>query len=51
MVFELVAAARKTLRRLDDHTRLPKPILGVRFTDGLEAVAKMANRQPTTAGA
>jgi putative transposase len=51
VVFELVEAAQKTWRRLDGHSQLPKLIVGVRLTDGLEAVAKTANRQPTAAAA
>ena len=51
MVFKLVEAAQKSWRRLDGHNQLPKLILGVKFTDGLEVVAKRANRQPTTAAA
>jgi putative transposase len=51
VVFELLGAAQKTWRRLDGNSQLPKLIVGVRFTDGLEAVAKTANRQPTTAAA
>jgi putative transposase len=51
MVFKLVEAAQKSWRRLDGHNHLPKLILGVKFTDGLEVVAKPANRQPTTAAA
>jgi hypothetical protein len=44
MVFKLVEAAQKTWRRLDSHSHLPKLIVGVRFTDGLEAVAKKGQR-------
>ena len=51
MVFKLVEAAQKSWRRLDGHNQLPKLILGVTFTDGLEVVAKQADRQPTTAAA
>jgi hypothetical protein len=49
MVFKLVEAAQKTWRRLDGNNQLPKLILGVKFADGLEVVAKQANRQPATA--
>jgi putative transposase len=51
MVFKLVEAAQKSWRRLDGHNQLPKLILGVKFTDGLEVVAKRANPEPTTAAA
>ena len=50
MVFKLVEAAQKSWRRLDGHNQLPKLILGVKFTDGLEVVAT-ADRQPQTAAA
>jgi putative transposase len=45
MVFKLVEAAQRSWRRLDGHNQLPKIILGVRFTDGLEVVAKPTDRQ------
>jgi putative transposase len=51
MVFKLVEAAQKSWRRLDGNSQLPKLILGVKFADGLEVVAKPADRQPTTAAA
>ena len=51
MVFKLVEAAQKSWRRLDGNNQLPKLILGVKFADGLEVVAKPANRQPTTVAA
>jgi len=35
-VFKLVAAAQKSWRRLDGHNQLPKIMLGVYFTNGLE---------------
>ena len=38
MVFKLVDAAQKSWRRLDGHNQLPKLVLGVKFTDGLEMV-------------
>ena len=38
MIFELAQAAKKTWRRLDGHNQLPKVILGVTFTDGIEVV-------------
>ena len=51
MVFKLVEAAQKSWRRLDGNSQLPKLILGVRFADGLEVVAKPTNRQPATVAA
>ena len=39
MIFKLAQAAEKHWRRLDGQNQLPKVILGVRFTDGIE-VAK-----------
>ena len=51
MVFKLVEAAQNTWRRLDGNNQLPKLILGVKFADGLEVIAKPANRQPTTVAA
>ena len=49
MVFKLVEAAQKSWRRLDGHNQLPKLILGVKFSDGLETTAKPENAQPATA--
>ena len=47
MVFKLVEGAQKSWRRLDGHNQLPKLILGVKFTDGLEVIAKPhLNPQP-----
>jgi transposase-like protein len=51
MVFKLVEAAQRSWRRLDGHNQLPKLILGVKFTDGLEVAAKPASPQPATAAA
>ena len=51
MVFKLVEGAQKSWRRLDGHTQLPKLILGVKFADGLEVIAKPKHRQPETAAA
>src|ERR687897_1553491 len=42
MIFKLAEAAEKTWRRLDGHNQLPKVILGVRFTDGIEVVRSQA---------
>jgi hypothetical protein len=36
---------------LDGNNQLPKLILGVKFADGLEVLAKPANRQPTNVAA
>jgi putative transposase len=38
MIFKLAEAAEKSWRRLDGHNQLPKVILGVKFTDGIEVV-------------
>jgi len=38
MIFKLAEAAEKSWRRLDGHNQLPKVILGVKFTDGMEIV-------------
>jgi transposase-like protein len=38
MIFKLAQAAEKSWRRLDGHNQLPKVILGVKFSDGLETV-------------
>jgi hypothetical protein len=42
MIFKLAEAAEKSWRRLDGHNQLPKIILGVRFTDGIEVVKPQA---------
>jgi putative transposase len=42
MIFKLAEAAEKSWRRLDGHNQLPKVILGVKFTDGIEAVRSHA---------
>jgi transposase-like protein len=51
MVFKLVEAAQQGWRRLDGHSQLPKILLGVRFTNGLEVVAKPTDRQSNAAAA
>ena len=51
MVFKLVEAAQRGWRRLDGHNQLPKIVLGVRFTDGLEVIAKPTYPQPKAAAA
>src|SRR5436190_19780992 len=38
MIFKLAEAAEKSWRRLNGHNQLPKLILGVKFTDGMEVV-------------
>jgi len=38
MIFKLAEAAEKSWRRLDGHNQLPKIILGIKFTDGMEVV-------------
>ena len=40
MVFKLVEGAQKSWRRIDGHNQLPKLILGVKFTNGLEVVGQ-----------
>jgi putative transposase len=42
MIFKLAEAAEKNWRRLDGHNQLPKVILGVKFTDGIEVVRSQA---------
>ena len=51
MVFKLVEGAQRSWRRLDGHNQLPKLILGVKFSDGLEVAAKKIAAQPATAAA
>ena len=51
MVFKLVESAQKSWRRLDGHNQLPKLILGVKFSDGLEVAAKPGAVQAQTAAA
>jgi putative transposase len=51
MVFKLVEGAQKSWRRLDGHTQLPKLILGVKFADGLEVIAKPITPQTASAAA
>jgi putative transposase len=43
MVFKLLGAASKTLRRLKGTNQLPKVIAGVRFQDGIEVIQVPAN--------
>ena len=42
MIFKLAEAAEKNWRCLDGHNQLPKVILGVNFTDGMEIVKPQA---------
>ena len=42
MIFKLAEAAEKSWRRLDGHNQLPKLILGVKFTNGIEVVRSQA---------
>ena len=51
MVFKLLEAAQKSWRRLDGHNQLPKLVLGVTFNNGIEVIAKPADRQPIIAAA
>jgi putative transposase len=41
-VFKLAEAAEKSWRRLNGHNQLPKIILGIKFTDGIEVVRSQA---------
>jgi putative transposase len=41
MVFKLVMAASRTWRRLQGQNQLPKVVRGVKFKDGIEAVAEI----------
>jgi hypothetical protein len=51
MVFKLVEGAWKNWLRLDGHALLPELILGVKFTNGLEVIAKASDLQAATAAA
>jgi len=42
MIFKPAEAAEKSWRRPDGHNQLPKVILGVKFTDGIEVVRSQA---------
>src|SRR3981081_1221024 len=46
MIFKLAQAAEKHWRRLDGQNQLPKVILGVRFTDGIEGAKEQAQHAP-----
>ena len=41
MVFKLVMAANRTWRRLKGQNQLPKVVNGIKFNDGIEAVAEI----------
>ena len=41
MVFKLVMAASTTWRRLQGQNQLPKVVNGIKFKDGIEAVAEI----------
>jgi putative transposase len=47
VIFKLAEAAEKSWRRLNAHNQLPKIILGIKFTDGIEVVRSQA--QPAAA--
>jgi len=42
MIFKLIEAAEKSWRRLNGHNQLPKLILGVKVTDGIEVLRPQA---------
>jgi putative transposase len=42
MIFKLAEGAEKSWRRLNGHDQLPKIILGIKFTDGIEIVRSQA---------
>ena len=42
MIFKLAEAAERNWRRLNGHNQLPKIILGIKFTDGIEVVRSQA---------
>ena len=42
MIFKLAEAAERSWRRLDGPNQLPKLILGVKFTDGIEVARSKA---------
>ena len=50
MIFKLVDGAQNNWRRLNGPSQLPKIIVGVKFSDGLE-VAGSGNHQVQTAAA
>jgi putative transposase len=42
MIFKLAEAAEKSWASLNGHNQLPKIILGIKFTDGIEVVRSQA---------
>ena len=42
MIFKLADAAERKGRQLDGHNQLPKVILGIKFTDGIEVLRGQA---------
>src|SRR4029453_3218788 len=42
IIFKVARAAEKSWRRLNGHNQLPKIILGIKFTDGIEVVRSQA---------
>jgi transposase-like protein len=42
MIFKLAEAAERSWRRLNGHNQLPKIVLGVKFTNGIEVVRSQA---------
>jgi putative transposase len=42
MIFKLAEAAERNWRRLNGHNQLPKIILGIKFSDGIEVVRSQA---------
>jgi transposase-like protein len=42
MIFKLAEAAERNWRRLNGHHQLPKIILGIKFSDGIEVVRSQA---------
>jgi hypothetical protein len=46
--FKLAEAAQQSWRLRDGNNQLPKLILGVKFADGIEVVAKPASRRRLT---
>ena len=46
MIFKLAEAAERSWRRLNGHNQLPKIILGIKFSDGIEVVRSQAQPLP-----
>jgi len=42
MIFKLAEAAERSWRRLNGHNQLPKIILGIKFSDGIDVVRSQA---------